>query len=88
MASLPAASTEGRLRFPSLKEIGPLLVNIHGQHESYGLLSPENHLAYLDSMGLPQELADRYSAAFGEAKTAPPRTGFSQYGRSAEGPAD
>ena len=51
-----------------LKEIGPMLVNIHGQHESYGLLSPENHLAYLDSMGLPQMLTDRYAAAFGEAK--------------------
>ncbi len=52
----------------ALKEIGPLLVNIHGQHENYGLLSPENHIGYLDSMGLPQELAERYSAAFGEAK--------------------
>lgn len=52
----------------ALKEVGPMLVNIHGQHESYGLLSPENHLAYLDSMGLPQELADQYSASFGEAK--------------------
>lgn len=51
-----------------LKEIGPMLVNIHGQHESYGLLSPDNHLAYLDSMGLPQGLADRYAAAFTEAK--------------------
>ena len=51
-----------------LKEIGPMLVNIHGQHESYGLLSPDNHLAYLDSMGLPQNLADRYAAAFTEAK--------------------
>lgn len=52
----------------TLKEIGPLLVNIHGQHESYGLLSPENHLSYLDSMGLPQDLMERYSAAFSEAK--------------------
>lgn len=51
-----------------LREIGPMLINIHGQHESYGLLSPENHLAYLDSMGLPQNLAERYSAAFEEAK--------------------
>lgn len=51
-----------------LKEIGPLLVNIHGQHESYGLLSPENHIGYLDSMGLPQDLADRYHSAFDEAR--------------------
>ena len=52
----------------ALRGIAPLLVNVHGQHESYGLLSPENHLGYLDSMGLPQELADRYAAAFGEAR--------------------
>ena len=52
----------------ALKEIGPMLVNIHGQHESYGLLSPENHLAYLDSMGLPQQLASRYSSVFAEVK--------------------
>jgi DNA repair protein RecN (Recombination protein N) len=52
----------------ALKEIGPLLVNIHGQHESYGLLSPENHLSYLDSMGLPQHLMEQYSAVFSEAK--------------------
>ncbi|HEX3016782.1 MAG TPA: DNA repair protein RecN [Caproicibacter sp.] len=51
-----------------LKEIGPLLVNIHGQHESYGLLSPENHIGYLDSMGLPQNLSDRYHSAFDEAR--------------------
>ena len=52
----------------ALKEIGPMLVNIHGQHESYGLLSPENHLSYLDSMGLPQELSERYSSVFGDVK--------------------
>lgn len=51
-----------------IKEIGPLLVNIHGQHESYGLLSPENHIGYLDSMGLPQDLADRYHGVFDEAR--------------------
>lgn len=51
-----------------LKEIGPLLVNIHGQHESYGLLSPDNHIAYLDSMGVPQELTGRYSAAYNKAR--------------------
>lgn len=51
-----------------LKEIGALLVNIHGQHESYGLLSPDLHVGYVDSMGLPKELSDRYRAAFGEMR--------------------
>ena len=52
----------------ALRELGPLLVNILGQHESYGLLSPENHIAYLDSMGIPADLSARYAAAFGEAR--------------------
>ena len=47
-----------------LKEIGSLLVNIHGQHESYGLLSPNLHIGYLDSMGLPRDLLANYRAAF------------------------
>lgn len=49
-----------------LKQVASLLVNIHGQHENYGLLSPENHLAYLDSMGLPKELFSRYSECYSE----------------------
>lgn len=53
-----------------LREIGALLVNIHGQHESYGLLSPELHIGYLDSMGLPQELLSNYRAAFEAMRTA------------------
>lgn len=51
-----------------LREIAPMLVNILGQHESYGLLSPENHILYLDGMGLPEELSAPYAAAFAEAK--------------------
>lgn len=34
-----------------LREIGPRLVSIHGQHESYELLSPEVHMTYIDSFG-------------------------------------
>lgn len=47
-----------------LKQIGSLLINIHGQHESYGLLSPELHIGYLDSMGLPGDLFARYRKAY------------------------
>ena len=53
-----------------LREVGALLVNIHGQHESYDLLSPDLHVGYLDSMGLPQDLRDRYRAAFGAMRAA------------------
>lgn len=34
-----------------LKELGEYLVNIHGQHDSQALLSPEKHLPILDSFG-------------------------------------
>lgn len=47
-----------------LREIGALLINIHGQHESYGLLSQELHIGYLDSMGLPAGLLSRYRKAY------------------------
>lgn len=53
-----------------LKAIAPLLVNIHGQHESYGLLSPDLHIGYLDSTGLPEDLMERYRAAFSAMKKA------------------
>ncbi|MCI1964748.1 MAG: DNA repair protein RecN [Oscillospiraceae bacterium] len=48
----------------SLKKIGNLLINIHGQHESYGLLSPELHIGYLDSMGLPDDLFLQYQKVY------------------------
>ncbi len=47
-----------------LKEIAPFLINIHGQHESYGLLSAESHMGYVDSMGVPPELLMSYRAAY------------------------
>jgi DNA repair protein RecN (Recombination protein N) len=47
-----------------LKEIGSGLINIHGQHESYDLLSPDRHIGYIDSMGVPEELLNRYHAAY------------------------
>lgn len=34
-----------------LREMGELLVDIHGQHDHQRLLSPSNHLAILDSFG-------------------------------------
>jgi len=43
-----------------LKEIGRLLVNIHGQHDNQALLYSENHIIYLDSFANNQELINKY----------------------------
>lgn len=41
----------------TLKEIGVQLINIHGQHESYELISPELHISYIDKLaGLESEI--------------------------------
>ena len=47
-----------------LKEIGSYLINIHGQHESYDLLSPDLHIHYIDSMGVSEKLLTQYRTAF------------------------
>lgn len=47
-----------------LKEIGVMLISIHGQHESYDLLSPDLHIRYIDRMGVPEALLSEYRAAF------------------------
>ena len=47
-----------------LKQLGPRLVTIHGQHESYELLSPDVHITYLDSFGGLEELLQTYQAAY------------------------
>lgn len=42
-----------------LRDIGNLLVNIHGQHDNQILLSPEKHIDILDSFGeLENEISD------------------------------
>lgn len=42
-----------------LKEVAKNLINIHGQHESYELFSPDTHIDYIDSYGeLNSELDD------------------------------
>ncbi len=47
-----------------LKELGEMLVNIHGQHDNQILLAPEKHISILDSFGeLEKEISD-YSESF------------------------
>lgn len=60
-----------------LKTIGSCLMNIHGQHESYELMSPDMHVNYIDKLGgLEQELEayrceyDRYRSLQAELNKA------------------
>ncbi len=47
-----------------LRELGPLLISIHGQHESYELLSPEVHMTYIDSFGGLEDLLSGYQNSY------------------------
>lgn len=51
-----------------LKQIGVLLINIHGQHESYDLLSPDLHIRYIDRIGSFEGLLTDYQNAFENLK--------------------
>ena len=47
-----------------IREIGELLVNIHGQHDNQILLAPEKHLGILDEYGGLSEAQADYHAEF------------------------
>ena len=49
-----------------VKEVGELLVNIHGQHDSQLLLDPESHLELLDSYAESRPLIEDYLGSFKE----------------------
>ncbi len=51
-----------------LKELGRTLMSIHGQHESYHLLSPELHIHYIDECGGLQELVQEYREVYRQLK--------------------
>ena len=50
----------------SLRRIGRLLVNIHGQHENQALLQQERHVEYLDRLGVPADVIAEYGTAYAE----------------------
>lgn len=50
----------------TLKEIGLLLISIHGQHDNQILLNPENHLRVLDDYGGNDSFLTAYQQAFHE----------------------
>lgn len=47
-----------------LKEIGNLLINIHGQHDNQILMDSERHIKILDSFGGISELLEDYQESF------------------------
>lgn len=47
-----------------LREIGRILVNIHGQHDSQALLNPDYHYKYIDMLAQSSELLSEYKKAF------------------------
>lgn len=49
-----------------LREIGELLVNIHGQHDNQILMAPEKHIDILDSYAESYELLADYQQSFKE----------------------
>ncbi|MCL2884264.1 MAG: DNA repair protein RecN, partial [Oscillospiraceae bacterium] len=47
-----------------LRQAGEILVNIHGQHDSQGLLRDEKHIEYLDRLGHHEALLDTYKESY------------------------
>lgn len=52
-----------------LRELGKYLINIHGQHESYELMSPDLHIRYIDTLGGLYPLLESYKDAYDEYKS-------------------
>ena len=53
----------------TLKAVGIYLMNIHGQHESYELMSPERHIRYIDTWGEHQEELAVYQQSYQHYQT-------------------
>lgn len=54
-----------------VRELGAMLVEVHGQHDDRGLLNPRGHRALLDDFGgIAVDEAERHFRAWGEAEAA------------------
>lgn len=49
-----------------LRQIGESLIDIHGQHASYELMSPELHISYIDKLAGFEEELEKYREAYYE----------------------
>lgn len=70
------ARIDGRTSSASvLKEIGSMMINIHGQHDNQILLDSEKHLGILDSFGGDDTLLNEYRLTFRELQNTARRLG-------------
>lgn len=53
----------------SLREVGKLIVNIHGQHDGQKLLSQANHIEYLDNFAKNNNISDKYKKIYDEKRS-------------------
>ena len=51
-----------------LREISPLLIDIHGQHDNQMLLNPSRHIDFLDSYANLYELRNEYNELYNKLK--------------------
>lgn len=58
-----------------LREIGELLITIHGQHDNQILLAPEKHIGVLDDFGCSGELLEDYRNSFRRLQSMAKRLG-------------
>lgn len=58
-----------------LREIGAMLINIHGQHDNQVLLDSERHLQILDDFGGDDSLLTSYRSAFRELQSTARKLG-------------
>ncbi len=52
-----------------VKDLGDLLVDLHGQHEHQSLLRTETHIDFLDEFAGTESLLDEYSSAYKEVRS-------------------
>ncbi len=52
-----------------IKDIGDLLVDLHGQHEHQSLLRTETHIDFLDEFAGTESLLDEYGSAFKQVRS-------------------
>ncbi|MDO5560619.1 MAG: DNA repair protein RecN [Oscillospiraceae bacterium] len=58
-----------------LREIGEMLINIHGQHDNQVLLAPEQHINILDGFGGDFSYLESYKSAFRELQSSARKLG-------------
>lgn len=64
-----ALANEQPVSIGTLRKLGEMLVDVHGQHESYSLLQPAYQLDLLDAFGKLTDLRAKYEAAAERVRT-------------------